>query len=318
MPYSTLTLAASDNACLAVHHWPSALPARANVVICHGMAEHGARYHPLAVHMNAAGFNVWALDLRGHGASTPELPRGQLANGADWSALVADLLQVINHARESAPALPLILLGHSMGTFVVQSLLLEHSDRVDITVLSGSNANPAPLCRIGRQLARLESVLRGREAPATTMNTLSFGRFNRAFGEPRTEFDWLSRDPAQVDMYVNDPLCGFVLSGYYWQCLFGALTAIADSRQLGRIRSDLPVLVLGGDSDPVSAGGGLAKLQQRLHSAGLSQVELRLYPGARHEAFNETNRDEVIADLLDWLESRLTTTPQRSSSHAEA
>ncbi|MEL0168014.1 MAG: alpha/beta hydrolase [Pseudomonadaceae bacterium] len=318
MPYSTLTLAANDNARLAVHHWPSALPARANVVICHGMAEHGARYQPLAAQMNTRGLNVWALDLRGHGASTPDLPRGQLANGTGWSSLVADLLLVIKHARESAPALPLVLLGHSMGTFVVQSLLLDHSDAVDVAVLSGSNANPAPLCRIGRQLARLESLLRGRDAPALTMNTLSFGRFNRAFGEARTEFDWLSRDPEQVDLYVEDPLCGFVLSGHYWQCLFGALTVIADPRQLGRIRADLPVMVLGGDRDPVSAGGGLAKLQQRLHSAGLSQVELRLYPGARHEAFNETNRDEVIADLLDWLESRLTTTPQRSSSHAEA
>lgn len=318
MPYSTLTLTANDGAKLNAFHWPTSLPARANVVICHGMAEHGARYQSLAMQLNAKGLNVWALDLRGHGESTPELPRGQLAASADWSALVADLLLLIKHAREAAPALPMILLAHSMGTFVAQSLLLEHSDMVDIAVLSGSNANPALLCRVGRQVARLESLLRGRDAPAETMNTLSFGRFNRAFGEARTEFDWLSRDPDQVDTYVNDPLCGFVLSGHYWQCLFGALTTIADPRQLGRIRSDLPVLVLGGDSDPVSAGNGLVKLQQRLRAAGLSQVELRLYPGARHEAFNETNRDEVITDLLDWLEARLTTTPQRSSSHAEA
>ena len=318
MPYTSLTLSATDGASLNLHHWPSRTLPRANVVICHGMAEHGARYQNLAEQMNAVGLNVWALDLRGHGTSTPDQPRGQLADGADWNSLVADLLLVIEHARQAGPTLPLILLGHSMGTFVVQSLLLEHSDQIDIAVLSGSNANPAALCRIGRQLARLESLLRGPDAPASTMNTLSFGRFNRAFGDVRTEFDWLSRDPQQVDLYVADPLCGFVLSGQYWQCLFAALAHIASPARLSSIRANLPVLILGGDSDPVSAGGGLAKLQQRLRAAGLSQVELRLYPGARHEAFNETNRDEVISDLLDWLDSRLTTLPQRSSSHAEA
>lgn len=317
MPYATLTLTAPDGARLAIHHWPAALPVRASVVICHGMAEHGARYQALAEQLNASGLNVWALDLRGHGLSTPELARGQLTPGADWDALTGDLLQLIRHARAAAPQHPLILLGHSMGSYVAQSLLLTHSDSVDLAVLSGSNANPRPLCRIGRVMAALESRLRGANAPAHTMSALSFGRFNRAFGAPRTAFDWLSRDPDQVDRYVADPLCGFVLSGHYWQCLFDALGRIATADQLASIRRDLPVLILGGERDPVSAGNGLTKLQQRLHAAGLSQVELRLYPGARHEAFNEINRDEVISDVFDWLDRHLSTPVQRSRSHAE-
>ena len=318
MPYSTLALTAPDSARLNIHHWPSALPVRASVVICHGMAEHGARYQALAEQLNATGLKVWALDLRGHGLSTPELARGQLTPGAGWEALTNDLLQLIRHAKEAAPEHPLILLGHSMGSYVAQSLLLTHSDCVDLAVLSGSNANPRILCRIGQIMAALESRLRGADAPAQTMSTLSFGRFNRAFGAPRTAFDWLSRDPVQVDRYVADPLCGFVLSGHYWQCLFDALGRIATADQLASIRRDLPILILGGERDPVSAGNGLAKLQQRLHAAGLSQVELRLYPGARHEAFNEINRDEVISDLLGWLDRHLSTPVQRSRSHAEA
>ncbi|UJJ33293.1 lysophospholipase [Halopseudomonas maritima] len=302
---------------MAIHQWTADDTACAQLVICHGMAEHGARYAALAKALNAQGISVQALDLRGHGASTPELPRGVLPASASWSSLVADVALLLQRTKAAHPAQPVILLGHSMGSYLAQSVLIEHSDLVDLAVLSGSHAQPAALSMAAGLIARIEGLLRGAQAPAKVLDRLSFAQYNRVFAPNRTAFDWLSRDHEQVDHYVADPLCGFVLSCHYWRCLAQALVSIQVPQKLAAIRPDLPLLIIGGDADPISAGGGLEKLQRRLRAAGLRQVELRLYPGARHEVFNETNRAEVIDDLLAWLAPHLTALSQRSSTHAE-
>jgi len=270
------TLSTNDGANLAVYQWPANVAARAQVIICHGMAEHGARYAALAEVLNAQGIGVQALDLRGHGASTPELPRGVLPDTANWGSLVADVALLLQRTRVAHPGQPIILLGHSMGSYLAQSVLIEHSALVDIAVLSGSHAQPAGLSAMAGVVARIEGLLRGAEAPAKALDRLSFAQYNRAFAPNRTAFDWLSRDTQQVDRYVADPLCGFVLSCHYWRCLTQALLDIRSPQQLAAIRPDLPVLIIGGDADPISAGGGLQKLQGRLRAAGLEQVELRL------------------------------------------
>ena len=311
------TLSTTDGANLAVHQWPTDDTARAQLIICHGMAEHGARYAALAEVLNAHGIGVQALDLRGHGASTPELQRGVLPASANWSSLVGDVALLLQRTKAAHPAQPIILLGHSMGSYLAQSVLIEHSDLVDLAVLSGSHAQPAALSMAAGLIARIEGLLRGAQAPAKALDKLSFAQYNRAFAPNRTAFDWLSRDQEHVDRYVADPLCGFVLSCHYWRCLAQALVTIQAPQRLAAIRPELPLLIIGGDTDPISAGGGLEKLQQRLRAAGLRQVELRLYPGARHEVFNETNRAEVIDDLLAWLAPHLTALSQRSSNHAE-
>ncbi|WP_425221781.1 alpha/beta fold hydrolase [Pseudomonas sp.] len=311
-----LTLSTADGASLAIHHWPAAGTATAQLIICHGMAEHGARYAALAEPLNANGISVQAMDLRGHGASTPELPRGVLAAGVDWSHLVDDVALLLKRTRAAHPNQPIVLLGHSMGSYLAQSVLIEHSALVDVAILSGSHAQPAAASAAAGLVARIEGLLRGPQAPAKTLDRLSFAQYNRTFAPNRTAFDWLSRDQQQVDRYVADPLCGFVLSCHYWRCLADALLAIGSPSKLAPIRSDLPLLIIGGDADPISAGGGLEKLQRRLRAAGLRQVELRLYPGARHELFNETNRAEVVYDLLAWLAPHLTALSQRSRTHA--
>jgi alpha-beta hydrolase superfamily lysophospholipase len=205
-----------------------------------------------------------------------------------------------------------------MGSYLAQSFLLEHSKRVDLAILSGSTAQPAWLSSVAGQLARLEGRLRGPQTPAKAINRLSFGSFNRAIKQPRTEFDWLSRDVAEVDLYVNDPLCGFVLSCHFWHSLFGALRDIADGNRLRHIRHDLPLLIIGGDRDPVSAPGGLQRLHRRLCETGLKRVELRVYAGARHELFNETNRQAVTADMLDWLNALLSQHVIRNPTDGDA
>lgn len=293
--------------------WHPKRPPRANMIICHGMAEHGARYARLALSLNSAGIAVYAPNLRGHG---PQAQLGQLPGG--WAVLESDLLYLVNGVRATGPTIPLILLGHSMGSYLVQGFLLQHSNLIDAVILSGSNAHPPALSRIGHLAARIEGSLRAADAPAMTLGKLSFGQFNKAFAPNRTDFDWLSRDAAEVDAYINDPFCGFTLTAAYWRGLFTTLLRIADPKQLGKVRATLPVLIIGGEDDPVSAGNGLRKLLERLQQARLKQVELLLYPQARHEIFNEINRDQVTADTLSWIMTTLSLNSLRNSADENA
>jgi len=178
-----------------------------------------------------------------------------------------------------------VLLGHSMGSFAAQQYLLDHSGDVDAAVLSGT------------------SLLDVMETQLDLSQPLDLSAFNAPFAPARTDYDWLSRDPAQVDLYVDDPWCGFGLDQAGGLGMFTAGRAVADPERLAVIRHDLPVYVVVGEADPVGGPLVLAQmLVDRLRTAGLSDVVLRSYPEARHEVFNETNRDEVVADLVAWLD----------------
>ncbi|QHB29384.1 alpha/beta hydrolase [Pseudomonas monteilii] len=158
---------------------------------------------------------------------------------------------------------------------------------------------------MARQIARLEAWRQGPLGKSALIEWLSFGSFNKAFKPNRTAFDWLSRDPAEVDLYVNDPLCGFRCSNQLWLDLLQGLAQISQPSNLAQIDPNLPMLVIGGECDPVSAGKRLTHLADALRATGNRNVQLRVYPQARHEVLNETNRDEVTADILGWLEQAL-------------
>lgn len=305
MPVQTGWMTAEDQQKLFFYQWlPEAITPRAWVLVSHGMAEHAGRYSWLAEQLNAAGYAVMALDQRGHGQSITDQP-GQFADSDGWRKVTSDIDTLRRHALNLADGLPVFLLGHSMGSYIVQGHLLTHGKGLAGVILSGSNAHPPALSKVGKVAAGIEGRLRGWNKPAETLGKLSFGQFNNAFRPNRTEFDWLTRDPEQVDAYIADPLCGFNCTARLWQDLFGGLLEIADTRRLGRIPSALPVHIIGGSADPVSAGNGLAKLQQRLIEAGLTAVSLQLYDCARHEIFNEINREQVVQDLLEWLAEHL-------------
>lgn len=306
MVYQTSTLIAEDQCPLQMHQWlPENGSTKALMLISHGMAEHAARYDPLAQHLNKAGYAVVALDQRGHGQSARGGTLGHFSDQDGWNKVADDIALLLSAAQALAPGKPVFVLGHSMGSYIVQGFLLRHQAKLAGVILSGSNAHPSALSRFGRAAATLEGRLRGFDKPAPGMTKLSFGQFNRAFRPARTDYDWLSRDAAQVDRYIADPLCGFACSARLWQDLFTGLLQIADPRELQRLPRDLPVHIIGGDADPVSAGGGLKQLQGRLQQAGLSQVSLQLYDDARHEILNETNRDQVLADLTEWLDAHM-------------
>ena len=305
MNHSTFWLTANDHTRLYVNQWMPDIPPRAVVMLSHGMAEHGGRYARLAQALCAAGLGVYALDQRGHGRTAEAGTVGLYAETDGWNKVVGDLASLNQHIGQQHPGLPIILLGHSMGSYISQAYLLHHSASLHGAILSGSNFQPVALYRAAQIIARIERARQGLRGRSALIDFLSFGSFNKAFKPNRTAFDWLSRDPVEVDNYINDPLCGFRCTNQLWIDLLGGLQQISKVSNLAQIDPGLPILVMGGDRDPVSEGKRLKHLAHALREAGCQDVQLTLYPQARHEVFNETNRDEVTADLLTWLDQAL-------------
>lgn len=285
--YTTTTvLSKVDATPLAVYAWPATGEPRGLVQISHGVAEHALRYDRLARALSAAGYEVRSHDHRGHGASiSDEVALGGFGPGG-WSGLVADLVALGEQLHAERADLPLFLVGHSMGSFALQEVILDHSDLYAGVVLSGSTAL---------------DVLAGHLAETGEVSG-DLSAFNAGF-EHRTGYEWLSRDEAEVDQYVADPLSGFPLEAETVPALFSAASRLADPDALAGIHPALPILVVSGDADPLAGGGQLVEtLGRRYRAAGLSDVTVRLYPGARHEIFNEINRDEITGYVLDWLD----------------
>jgi alpha-beta hydrolase superfamily lysophospholipase len=284
MTRSSLLVGTSDGIRLIGQRWSAAGTARAAVVLAHGMGEHSLRYDRLGRALTAAGIDLLAVDQRGHGrtAAMAGAPLGALGPPG-WDGLVADFALVVRSTHKERPEIPIVVLGHSMGSWVVQQFLVEHSADVTAAVLSGT--------------AALELVLAG----VDPSQELDLTAFNAPF-PPRTGYEWLSRDDAEVDQYVAEPMCGFGLDPDGVRGMVDAAPKLVDTSAL---RAGLPLYVLVGSDDPVNGGGAaLDPLLDRYRAAGL-HVTLRRYEGGRHEMFNETNRDEVVADLISWLDGNL-------------
>lgn len=278
-------LSNADGTKVATYTWADVAGKPVGAVqIAHGLAEHGERYDRFARQLNAAGFVVHAVDHRGHGRTAG----GRLGDfgAAGFSGLIADVAQYGSELRAQQGSLPVFLLAHSMGSFAAQAALLDHASTWAGVILSGSTALDALAAAMANAPA---------DAPA------GLAAFNAGFAH-RTGYEWLSRDEAEVDAYVADPWCGWEVPGDVIPSLFAPASRLADPALLARIRSDLPLLIASGDADPLAGGGALIQLLgQRYRDAGIADVTVKLYPAARHEILNETNRDEVIADIVAWL-----------------
>lgn len=300
----TFTLSGPHGVEIHVYEW---LPAPGTAVkavlqIAHGMCETAERYRRFAEALTQAGYAVYAPDQRGHGltADSPEKLGHVGENG--FQLMVQDLVQLGIQARTNHPGVPLFLMGHSMGSFLVQKVILSKSEGFDGFILSGTNG-PRGMLRAGRTLASLQSKLLGEAHRSVMMNAVVFGGFNRSVSKPRTPFDWLSRDPDEVDRYIEDPFCGAICTASFFRDFFGLLQDIQQPDGYESIPKQKPVYLFSGANDPVGMNGqGVRRLEAVYRKLGLTDVECRLYPEGRHEMLNETNRDEVTSDVLDWLE----------------
>jgi alpha-beta hydrolase superfamily lysophospholipase len=304
-PLTRRAAAGTDNDIdIYVHRWLPSGPVKAVIQIFHGLAEHAGRYSRLAAALNGLGYAVYASDLRGHGETAPsQADLGFFAPKDGWRKCLDDLWQVNRNAASAHPGLPIVLLGHSMGATFARQFMAEHGESLAGVILSGSSGQPDALAQSGRLTARLERLRLGPRGKSKLIQSLTFDAFNKRFQPARTGFDWLSRDPAEVDKYVADPLCGFAASTQLWIDMLDAWAAI--SRSCDSVPRNLPIYVISGTHDPVSAGTkALTPMLEQFRAAGL-KVESKFYPEARHELLNETNRNEVTADLLSWMEGTL-------------
>ncbi|WP_198033789.1 alpha/beta fold hydrolase [Bradyrhizobium sp. WSM2254] len=284
-PMEQFRLTSSDGLCIACTRWESRGPARAVVQIAHGMGEHIGRYADTIDILVASGLIVYANDHRGHGRSA-HARLGEFGTGG-FELLVQDMARLTGLAREENPDLPLLLLGHNMGSFAAQRSIIDHSYEIDGLILSGSGV--------------LDRLARSALLPPAGNNLL-----NAAFEPARTPFDWLSRDRATVDAFMADPLCFANLSVASLASLLGAAPQLHDPASLRRVRRDLPVYLICGDADPIGQHlRGIHTLINRYADAGLRDIAIDAYPGGRHEMLNEINRYEVHKRLLGWISKTL-------------
>ncbi|WP_375207846.1 alpha/beta fold hydrolase [Hyphococcus sp.] len=271
-----------DGTKISAYHWSAGDPPRALLLTAHGMGEHAKRYQAGLAEVIASGIDVYAPDHRGHGTTAPKPESfGDFGPGG-FPAVVDDLAVLARKLRDDNPGLPLILLGHSMGSFASQLFVLDHADLIDGLALSGS----ASLDRLA----------------AAAMDPALLANLNAAFEPARTPFDWLSRDPDQVDAYINDPACGFPLTPESFGSLFACASRLCDADEIQKIPDDLAIYIFSGLEDPLAAAfDGLTPLIERYKDAGVL-VKTDLYPGARHEVLNETNRKEVVANFGKWID----------------
>jgi len=282
--------------------------------IVHGMAEHAFRYHRLAEKLTEAGIEVWAADQRGHGkTANPDIngiDRGGLlghcADGNSITRVTADIHAINNEIHKARPDIPLFLLGHSWGSFIVQNYI-EYSDDLKINgcILSGTKGPDGFIVKVGVLLMTLLSIIKGQRNGSRFARAVADGSYSKAFKPNRTPFDWLSRDQEEVNKYMADPFCGFLCSTGFYRDIAKLLYNIHRTETMDRINRSLPVYVFSGTADPV---GGMSKEPTALVNAyrnlGISDCEFVLYPGARHEPLNETNREEVMDNLLSWIIER--------------
>ncbi len=289
-----------------VREWLPEGEPKAVVQIVHGIAEHIGRYDHVARFLAAHGFAVCGGDHLGHGQTAREGEYGWFAKYDGWTLVTADVRRLRQLQGEKYPGLPYFLLGHSMGSFLTRTYLCRYPGEVSGAVLSGTGQEPAALVALGKALAGLICCLQGDKTVSPIVSELSLGAYNKKFKPNRTSADWISRDERAVDAYLADPLCSFQPTAGLFRDMMGGLQYIASPRALGQMDPDTPVYLMSGGQDPVgSMGEGVKKVYGYFQKRGTRDLTMKLYPGGRHEMFNEINRQEVLDDLLAWLEKHI-------------
>lgn len=285
---------------------PDAEP-RAIVQIIHGIAEYIDRYDEFMSFLADNGIIAVGTDHLGHGKSIEsEEQTGFFAydNGWDYAVRDEEVLRLAMH--ENYPELPIIVFGHSMGSFMARTLLIRYPDAFNAAIISGTGNQGAALVNGGLFMGNLVTGLKGAHHYSKFLNNLAFGSYNKIYDNPKTEYDWLSRDEANVQKYIDDPLCGFIPSCSLFRDMMTGVKFITNKKNLTAMNKDMPVYFMSGDMDPVGeCGKGVQKAYNNFLEAGMKDVSIKLYPGGRHEMLNEINKDEVYTDILTWLGSKI-------------
>lgn len=297
-------LTTADNNALYVKYWGKEITSpKAVIQISHGMAEHINRYHEFAALLNDSGYIVYGEDHRGHGQTGHKQGKlGYFAKENGFHLIVEDMYLVTKYIQKEHPELPIFIFGHSMGSFITRNYLQKYSGAVSGVILSGTGSFPIVSSFLGRKAASLLPA----QKESKIMNKLVFGSYNKGIHHPATSFDWLSRDSHSVELYIKDSFSGFIPTAQFFVDLLTGIRAMQGKDKNMLIRKDLPMLFLSGDRDPVGDNGrGVFRAAESYYQAGIENIIVNLYPEARHELLNETNKLEVFQSIMQWLNKQL-------------
>lgn len=269
--------------------------------IVHGMAEYAARYEEFASYLSDKGFLVVAEDHLGHGQSSAKEDLGFFCKNDAKTVVVRDVHRLKKMVQEEYPGIPYVILGHSMGSFILRNYLCRYGSGIQGAIIMGTGSQPAPMVVFGKAMTTCLSTLRGPKYISKFVDHLAFAANNKRIEKPRTTFDWLSRNEDNVNAYINDELCGFTFTVNGFHTLFSLVEGAQKKKDLAKIPKDLPLLLLSGAEDPVgNYGKGVAQVYNVFSDLGLQDVKLKIYPGDRHEILNETDRRTIYDDIYKW------------------
>ncbi len=280
---------------------PDSQPYLGIIQISHGMCEYIDRYEDVFKYFAENGFIVCGHDHLGHGHSADNGELGFFADENGDILLVEDLRRLTIIMKKRFGALPYFLLGHSMGSFIARIYTAKYACELDGAVFSGTGGpNPASMAAVAA--SKTVALVRGAHHRSPMLDNLAFGSYNKKFKPQRTSKDWLTRDNAVVDRYIDDPFCSFLFTASAFCDLFTLYTKANTGEWADAIPKKLPLYLFSGDSDPVgNYGKGVKTVYKMLKERSLCDLSIKLYPGGRHEMLNEINKKQVYADLLKWI-----------------
>ena len=301
-------LNSSTGAKIAYHHVPAAAEARGILLISHGLAEHSRRYEAFADAMASQGFHVYAHDHRGHGETIAhDAPIGRFARRDGVELVIADVLAMRELAASAHPGLPVILFGHSMGGLISLNTVVTYPDKFDAVAVWNANFNPGLAGRAAQLILKTERMFKGSDVPSGPLPKLTFGIWGKSIENYRTDFDWLSRIPEQVDKYIADPLCGFDASVSLWLDLFELTFRAPQKTYLDRLRRNIPIHLVGGGEDPATDNAkAISWLANHLKRFFNDTATTEIYTNMRHETLNDIGADEATARFADWCKKVVT------------
>lgn len=286
----------------ALRYTPDDGNVRAVVQIVHGMAEYVERYEEFAQFLTDRGFAVTGEDHLGHGKSAGENGYGYFCSQDPATVVVRDVHRLKKLTQQLYPSVPYIILGHSMGSFILRNYLCRYGTGISGAIIMGTGMQPQSLLLLAKGLVALCRVLKGEKHVSKLLETIAFGSYNQRFEPARTRMDWLSKDEKKVDEYIADPICGFTFTVNGFGTLFELIYRLYDEANLKKMPGELPVLVVSGEDDPVGEfGKGVRRTIRSLESAGMKNLTCKLYTSDRHELLNETDRGKVMEDICSWM-----------------
>lgn len=276
--------------------------------IVHGMSEYVERYEEFACYMAQKGILVTGEDHLGHGKSVPEGGiYGYFCEQDPATVVVRDVHRLKKMTQEEYPGVPYVILGHSMGSFILRNYMCRYGTGIQGAVILGTGHMPVPAITCAKGFTRVLKLLTGDMRVSKLLDKIAFGSYNKRIPEPKTEYDWLAAREAVVEDYINDPLCGakFTVNGF--GTLFELLLRAHKVENMKKIPKELPVYLMAGEEDPVGdyAEGVRRLFEDYKNKLGMEHVELKLYPGDRHEILNENDRQQVYETLYPWIMERV-------------